>query len=95
MNVFIETEKRKFEELKRSGDTTDGHIRKVEPVARDFWWHPRPRTHRMGEIQDPRPATLKVGSKARDPWTLILLGTREPKPGTLKERPGTPMIYES
>lgn len=81
MNVFVETEKRKFEELKRSGDTTDGHIRKVEPVARDFWRHPRPRTHHMGEIQDPRPATLKVGSKAPDPGPLFYLGLVNRSPG--------------
>lgn len=57
MNVFIETEKRKFEELKRSGDTTDGHIRKVEPWPVTF-----------GGTRDPGPITwVRSGSETGDP----------------------------
>ena len=35
------------------------------------------------------------GTRNQRPDTLILPGTRDPKPRTLKERPGTPMICET
>ena len=41
---------------------------------------------------------FKIINTARSfqkPGALILHGTRDPKPRTLKERPGTPMIGET
>ena len=58
-----------------------GHIRKVGPETREFWWDPRPGTHFWV-----RPGTLKVESETQDRYF-----TWELRPGTkrLKEGSGT------
>ena len=48
----------------------------------------------MGDTQDPRPRTLKVGTKTQDlkPTTQLIIGTQDPEGGIWDQRDPEPLL---